>query len=166
MESSSYSEGLNIVRVCRRYRVGKRIGSGSFGQYVFFSSPINFISILGEVYTARDIVACSKVAIKFEPMDTPSSQLRHEIKIYQELAGLPFIPRIHWFGPESGYYAFVMERLGPSLEDLLHQYNRKLSLKTVLLLGEQLVCASPFLYNHCSLPDISVGISSGASSLS
>lgn len=56
------------------------------------------------------------------------------------------IPSIKWCGTEGDYNVLVMELLGPSLEDLFNFCSRKFSLKTVLLLADQLV--SPHPLNH------------------
>lgn len=50
------------------------------------------------------------------------------------------IPSIKWCGAEGDYNVMVMELLGPSLEDLFNFCSRKFSLKTVLLLADQMVC--------------------------
>jgi len=52
------------------------------------------------------------------------------------------IPSIKWCGTEGDYNVLVMELLGPSLEDLFNFCSRKFSLKTVLLLADQLVSGS------------------------
>ena len=49
------------------------------------------------------------------------------------------IPSIKWCGTEGDYNVLVMELLGPSLEDLFNFCSRKFTLKTVLLLADQLV---------------------------
>ena len=49
------------------------------------------------------------------------------------------IPHLKWCGSEGDYNVLVMELLGPSLEDLFNFCSRKFSIKTVLLLADQLV---------------------------
>ncbi len=49
------------------------------------------------------------------------------------------VPTVHWFGIEGDYNVMVMDFLGPSLEDLFNYCGRKLSLKTVVMVADQLV---------------------------
>lgn len=49
------------------------------------------------------------------------------------------IPEMIWFGQEGDQNCLVMELLDKSLEDLFVQQNRKFSLKTVLMLADQMI---------------------------
>lgn len=42
-------------------------------------------------------------------------------------------------GEECDFYVLVEDLLGPSLEDLFNYCNRKFSLKTILLIADQLI---------------------------
>lgn len=61
----------------------------------------------------------------------------------RDVAFLSFIlagvPNVKWYGTEGDYNVLVIDLLGPSLEDLFNFCSRKLSLKTVLMLADQMV---------------------------
>jgi casein kinase I family protein HRR25 len=82
-----------------------------------------------------------EVAIKVESMKSKHPQLEYEARVYRALAGGVGIPFVRYFGSEGSYNSMVIDLLGPSLEDLFNFCNRKFTLKTVLLLADQLVCS-------------------------
>ena len=114
------------LRVGGKYRIGKKIGSGSFG----------------DIYLGINIISGEEVAIKLESIKAKHPQLEYEAKVYKTLAGGVGVPFVRWYGQECDYNAMVIDLLGPSLEDLFNFCNRKFSLKTVLLLADQMVCIS------------------------
>ncbi|XP_015786232.1 casein kinase I isoform X2 [Tetranychus urticae] len=118
------------LRVGNKYRLGRKIGSGSFG----------------DIYLGTNIATGEEVAIKLECLKTKHPQLHIESKIYRMMYGGVGIPSIKWCGSEGDYNVMVMELLGPSLEDLFNFCNRKFSLKTVLLLADQLIHRIEFIH--------------------
>lgn len=62
-----------------------------------------------------------------------------EAKLYKLLKGGVGIPEVHWIGKSKESNVMVMDLLGPSLENLFNFCNRKFSLKTVLMLADQMV---------------------------
>lgn len=44
---------------------------------------------------------------------------------------------IRWYGQEKDYNVLVMDLLGPSLEDLFNFCSRRFTMKTVLMLADQ-----------------------------
>jgi len=111
------------LRVGGKYRLGRKIGSGSFG----------------DIYLGTNVQTSEEVAIKLESTKSKHPQLLYESKLYKVLAGGLGIPHIHWYGVEGDYNVMVIDLLGPSLEDLFNFCQRKLSLKTVLMLADQMI---------------------------
>lgn len=122
--------GNTDVRVGRKYRIGRKIGSGSFG----------------DIYLGTNLISGEEVAIKLESRRARHPQLEFEARVYRALVGGIGIPFVRWFGSESDYNALVIDLLGPSLEDLFNFCNRKFSYKTVLLLADQLLCRLEFIH--------------------
>lgn len=66
-------------------------------------------------------------------------QLRHEYKVYRELANAPGFAKVHYFGTQDSYNLMVMDLLGPSLEDQFNKCGRRFNLKTVLMIADQML---------------------------
>ncbi|RXM33834.1 Casein kinase I isoform delta [Acipenser ruthenus] len=98
-------------------------------------------------FECADIAAGEEVAIKLECVKTKHPQLHIESKIYKMMQGGVGIPTIKWCGAEGDYNVMVMELLGPSLEDLFNFCSRKFSLKTVLLLADQMISRIEYIHS-------------------
>ncbi|EYU45867.1 hypothetical protein ABFS82_04G095200 [Erythranthe guttata] len=122
-------------RVGNKFRLGRKIGSGSFG----------------EIYLGTNIQTNEEVAIKLENVKTKHPQLLYESKLYKLLQGGTGIPNVRWFGVEGDYNVLVMDLLGPSLEDLFNFCSSKLSLKTVLMLADQMINRVEFIHSKSFL---------------
>ncbi|KAK9211880.1 hypothetical protein WN943_001258 [Citrus x changshan-huyou] len=86
-----------------------------------------------------------------ENVKTKHPQLLYESKLYRILQGGTGIPNVRWFGVEGDYNVLVMDLLGPSLEDLFNFCSRKLSLKTVLMLADQMINRVEFVHSKSFL---------------
>lgn len=118
-----------------KYRLGRKIGSGSFG----------------EIYLGVNIQTNEEVGIKLENANTKHPQLLYEAKVYGIVQGGTGIPNVRWYGVEGNYNAMVLDILGPSLEDLFNCCDRKFSLKTVLMLADQLVGIFALCSSLCNI---------------
>jgi casein kinase 1 epsilon len=79
------------------------------------------------------------VGIKLESVRSKHPQLHYESKVYMQMQGGNGIPHMKWYGVAGEHNVMVIDLLGPSLEDLFNSCNRKFSLKTVLMLADQIV---------------------------
>ncbi|PPD99823.1 hypothetical protein GOBAR_DD03147 [Gossypium barbadense] len=115
-----------------KFKLGRKIGSGSFG----------------ELYLGVNVQTGEEVAVKLESVKTKHPQLHYESKLYMLLQGGTGIPHLKWFGVEADYNVMVIDLLGPSLEDLFNYCSRKLSLKTVLMLADQLINRVEYMHSR------------------
>ncbi|KAL5114276.1 hypothetical protein ACEQ8H_007845 [Pleosporales sp. CAS-2024a] len=113
-----------------KYQLDHRLGRGSYG----------------EVYQGHHVETQEEVALKLEHDRVRPSQVQNEVDIYKQLGRGTGIPRVYWYGSEREFRVMAFELLGPSLEDLFNYCSRKFSLKTVLLLADQLI--SRFQHIH------------------
>ena len=88
-----------------------------------------------------------EVAAKLEPVKAKHPQLLYESKLYRILQGGVGIPHVRWFGQERDYNVLVMELLGPSLEDLFNFCSRKFTMKTVLMVADQMIARVEYVHS-------------------
>ena len=152
-----------------RYRLGRKIGSGSFGDIYLATNIVRYRPAAGilspilprpetpravcvipvELTHASRARSGEEVAVKLESVKTKHPQLLYESKLYRLLAGGIGIPNVRWFGVEGEFNILVMDLLGPSLEDLFNFCSRKFSIKTVLMLADQLIARTENLHAKC-----------------
>jgi len=119
------------LRVGNKYRLGRKIGAGSFG----------------DIFLGTNISTSEEVAIKLESVKSKHPQLLYESKVLKILQGGVGLPNVRWYGVEGDYNVMVIDLLGPSLEDLFNFCSRKFSLKSVLMLAEQMLSRIEYVHS-------------------
>ena len=118
------------ILIGNRYRLKKKIGAGSFG----------------EIFAAEDIHTHELYAIKTEQIRAKCPQLLYEAQLYNTFQGSVIAPHIYMSGTEGQKNFMVIDLLGKSLEDLFVMCHRKFSVKTVLMLADQMISCVQFLH--------------------
>ncbi len=104
------------------YQLLEVIGKGSFGL----------------VYKGIHKKTKKLVAIKLEKKNKELKNLLNEIKIYKDISS-KHIPTIQWIGKSDKWNVMIIDYLGPSLEDLFELCQKKFSLKTILMIIDQIL---------------------------
>jgi serine/threonine protein kinase len=118
------------LKVGSAWALKKRLGAGAFG----------------EIYSGEHLITREEAAVKLEPSQARPPQLFNESRLYKMLSGGVGIPRVRWYGVEGEYNVLVMDLLGKSLEDLFDLCQRHFSLKTVLMIADQLLARLQYLH--------------------
>jgi len=125
------------LKINKTYKLVRKLGSGAFG----------------EIFLGVNLKTNEEVAIKLEHTNTKHPQLFYEAKLYQYLLHDSSvtdkgIPNVYYSATEGDYNIMVMDLLGSSLEDLFNTCNRKFSLKTVLMLADQMIQRIEFVHSR------------------
>jgi len=125
------------LKINKTFKLTRKLGSGAFG----------------EIFHGINLKTNEEVAIKLEHTNTKHPQLFYEAKLYQYLLNDSTvvdkgIPHVYYCATEGDYNIMVMDLLGPSLEDLFNLCNRKFSLKTVLMLADQMLSRIEFVHTR------------------
>ncbi|KAJ3239815.1 serine/threonine protein kinase [Chytriomyces hyalinus] len=129
-QSSDKTHKLMDLRVANRFRIGRKLGSGSFG----------------EIYHGTNLQSGQELAIKLESIKSKHPQLEFEARVYKGLVGGIGVPNMYHFNVEGEYFCMVIDLLGPSLEDLFNFCGRTFSIKTVLLLANQMISRIEYMH--------------------
>lgn len=105
------------------YKIGKLIGSGSFGV----------------VHEATHCTTNELFAIKIDTTQNKRTQLRNEHRVYADLKGLPGILKDTEYGVDNGTEYLVMPRLYKSLAEIIDSPPPILTEASVAVLGVKLV---------------------------
>jgi casein kinase 1 len=119
-----------------KFSVQQKLGSGCFG----------------EVYKGRLIETGEDLAIKFEAKNVDVPQLKHEANILNlvnphngpDALGFAFC---HFYGIEGAFNVLVMPLMSKSLEDCVQKNNGKFSVKTTLVIADQLLKRLEYLHS-------------------
>lgn len=118
-----------------RFKLLYRIGGGSFG----------------EIFLGVVVSSGQQVAVKLEYCRANNLQLISESRLYQYLSqgrGAKIMPQVFYVGTEKDYNILVMELLSSSLEDLFSYCENRFSMKTTLMLADQMLDRLEYVHSR------------------
>ncbi|VDP85183.1 unnamed protein product [Echinostoma caproni] len=132
MDDSQLSSTCDFI-IGGKWRLLRKIGSGSFGA----------------IFLGVNIHTSEEVAVKLERVNARHPQLYFESRVYRVLQGTSGVPQVYFYGLDgvrNTHHALIMDLLGPSLEDLFSFCGRRFTMKTVLMLADQMLWRLDFLH--------------------
>jgi casein kinase I family protein HRR25 len=118
------------------------------GHYILYLTHRLGSGAFGAVYPGQNTTTHQKVAIKCENKNIRHLQLHYETGVLRYLQGGKGIPIFYEYLPSQKYNFMIFELLGLSLESLFDFCSRKFTLKTILLLGDQMLSRIQFLHSR------------------
>ncbi|TKA64222.1 hypothetical protein B0A55_11579 [Friedmanniomyces simplex] len=102
-----------------KYVLIERLGKGGFGV----------------VYLGNG----QELALKLEHHSVDPSFLEDEARKYEAFQDAVGFPKVYWFGWHDDFRVMAFELLGPTLEDLFAYCEHRFSLKTILMIVDQIL---------------------------
>ena len=121
VNSYNLKDFQNLSLSNERYFLRKKIGAGSFG----------------DVYECLDLLTSERCVAKVELKK--EGQLENEYNVYKLLQNERFFVRAYHFETVGEYNFLIMGRLQANLKNLFDKSNRKFSMRTTLLLADQMI---------------------------
>ncbi|KAF8308303.1 kinase-like protein [Clavulina sp. PMI_390] len=118
-----------------RWRVDAKIASGSFGN----------------VFSGLDTHTWRPVAIKIGTGGATTSSIAREGGFLHKLRQCIGVPHLHCLGIQDEHPLLIMDLLGPSLERLFAACGRRFTLKTVLMIADQVITRIELVHSHSFL---------------
>jgi serine/threonine protein kinase len=128
--SSRHDPYINKL-IFSKYLIRKKVGKGSFGT----------------VYQGVNTATNEKIALKVEKREKndPGTLENEALRlVYLQGEG---IPKVYCYGNNLAHNLLVEELLGKSLEDIFNSYGKPFSLKTVCVLGIEMIKRIQFIHN-------------------
>ncbi|CAK9011492.1 Casein kinase I [Durusdinium trenchii] len=125
-----HAGAVRAVVVGNIYCLGRKLGSGSFGEIYYAVDSQH----LGQTDLAQ--VGDTQSTLRYVVAVVAS-----QAKLLKHLEGAP------GFASASDFNIMVMDLLGPSLEDLFNICRRRFSLKTLLMLADQMLYRIEYLHS-------------------
>ena len=122
--------------ICQKYFVSQKIGQGSFGS----------------VYAGYDLKTSESIAIKVEEVVPGEDKRRKDIllkeaKFLYNLNAEKGFPRMIYFTKTESKRIMILSLLGRNLESLYRKCNRKFTLKSVLMLADQMISRLEYVHS-------------------
>ena len=92
-----------------------------------------------------------EVALKLEHHSIDPSFLEDEAQKYEAFQGVVGLPTIYWLGRHDDFRVMALELLGPSLEDLFAYCGHQFSLKTTLMIADQILDRLQTLHSKATI---------------
>lgn len=129
------------LRVVDKYQLQRRIDEKDFNDVYIDSSHSKWLKQVYKTYRASEtnLDTDEEIVIKLERVCENSFLLEFEVDVYQSLADDVDISFVHEYLFECEYNVMMFDLLRSSLKNLFNFCDRRFSLKTMLMLIDQLL---------------------------
>jgi len=130
LKKNDEKQPLQQIKLGNKYLLKERLGGGSFGQ----------------IFRAVNLDNEANVAAKLEKR-SPNATLVREAKVISDMRGQTGFPSLYDYGKEDSYNFIIVSLLGWNLEKLFKACHHRFSLKTVLMIADQILTRIEVLHS-------------------